>query len=644
MRIKNSVMKFRVPAPPRRAHIAYSSLGCKDGSIAGSVSYAPCKESSTAAHLFSCSLAIIGSDMTSLNNFGSSALCKQWSKKKCLVTLVFVTVVLVVLCGNYKKIYLSTGNGSKVNGNVLLNSSRSLQGDAKSNNISHLEKYGTDFLYTSTPYQASTEFSPFKGKAIHIETSYEVNEKVVITHREKQVSSQVVCAQNQKFLVYVYSSLHDCDGAISELTGSLVKDLQLGDSWTNDPASACIFVVVVGLWRDTISSGDVSTMIHSLPYWKEYSHKHVLVELSHSSSNSKLLQQIDTNSALVATSYFTLKNTTTTLIPPVMSSQMPRIVIPPTDSLIRKRIKFTLYFEGELEGQKNVLLTNSQLSDICRNCPKTSCSFKCSASRERGALEREWSLCNTATDRLVKCQKALFALVPCGMEGEVGPVTFTRLIEALQCGAIPIVVGDCVNRLPFSEVIEWEKAAMFVQPQELSLTFIFQSEKYARHYMEHGLFLYNTYFSSGLKIVESLIAIIRNHSNHPPMRYHDYIPEVLLNTMPRNSTTAPPNRTQYPQLVWNSPPGPFYIQSYMEYSIAGYLQPTTKLSTEKFTVVILTYHREKGLLHVVGSLKNCPLLDKVVVVWNNEQRYKHPKHFKWPNIGVPIEVNDSYII
>ena len=579
--------------------------------------------------------------MTSLKNFNSSYLCKQWSIKKCLITLVFVTVVLFVLC---EKIYLSTGNGNKVNGNMLLNSFRSLQGDAKSNNISHLndvEKYETDSLYTSTPYQASTTFSPFNAKAIYSEISYRVKENAFVTHRQKQVSSQVVCAQNQKFLVYVYSSLHDSDSAISNLIESLVRDLKLGDSWTDDPASACIFVVVVGLWRDTISSGDVSTMIHSLPHWKEFSHRHVLVELSHSSSNSKLLQQIDTNFALVATSYFTLQNTTATqtLIPPVMTSQMPRIVIPPTDFLISKRIKFTLYFEGELEGQNNV--TNSQLFEICQNCSET-CSFKCSASRETGALEREWSLCNTATDRLTKCQKALFALVPCGMEGMVGPVTFTRLIEALQCGAVPIVVGDCVNRLPFSEVIEWEKAAMFVKSQELSLTFILQSEKYARHYMERGLFLYNTYFSSGLKIVESLITIIRNHSNHSPMRYHDYIPVTLLNTMPRNSTTAPPNRIHYPQLVWNSPPGPFYTQSYMEYSIAGNLQPTTNFSTEKFTVVILTYHREKELLHVVGGLKNCPFLDKVVIVWNNEWRYKYPKSYEWPNIGVPIEVNDSY--
>ena len=526
--------------------------------------------------------------------------CQQWSTRKCFLCVELATVALVVFCYNYV-----INDSSYVHVHVP----SGFMADGTSNSFP---------VYFST--STSKEYESISPQ-IHLPSP-----SVNATQAIKKVSHDHSCG---RFLIYVYSSVHEASDRLrvnSEVTSSLVKDLQLGDSWTNDPASACIFVVVVGLWRDTISSGDVSTMIHSLPYWKEYSHKHVLVELSHSSSNSKLLQQIDTSSALVATSYFTLKNTTTTLIPPVMTSQMPRIVIPPTDSLIRKRTKFTLYFEGELEGQKNVLLTNSQLSDICRNCPKTSCSFKCSAIRERGALEREWSLCNTATDRLVKCQKALFALVPCGMEGEVGPVTFTRLIEALQCGAVPIVVGDCVNRLPFNEVIEWKEAAIFVLPEELSPDLIYSSQKNVRKYKERGLFLYTTYFSSGLKIVESLIAIIRTQSHHPPMWYRDYVPEMLLNTMPRNTLASPPIQ---PQQLWNSPPGPLYRHTHIAEQVKY---------PENFTIVILTYHRDKGLSDILVRLKNCPYLDKVVIVWNNEPTYIHPREWEWPNIGVPIEV------
>jgi hypothetical protein len=92
--------------------------------------------------------------------------------------------------------------------------------------------------------------------------------------------------------------------------------------------------------------------------------------------------------------------------------------------------------------------------------------------------------------------------------------------------------------------------------------------------------------------------------------------------------------------MWNSPPGPFYSHAYIpEQSSALHNQlPSAQLSEEKFTIVILAYHRDKGLSDILVRLKNCPYLDKVVIVWNNEPTYIHPREWEWPNIGVPIEV------
>ena len=527
----------------------------------------------------------------------SEGYCQQltWSKKKCLISLVFVTVGVIVVLGNYAgHSYVPTSFGSTNRG----------------------------------------------GYSYHFSSPI----------RDVQNGSHPL---SRKFLVYVYNSFHEANNRsstpISELTSSLVNDLQLGNSWTDDPASACIFVVVVGLWRDTISSGDVSTMIHSLPHWKEYSHRHVLVELLYSNNVSRILQQTEADSALLATSYSPIQNANShILIPPVVTSQVENTVIRPTGYLMRQKTTFSLYFEGELEDQQRSE-ADSKLFSVCEHfSSNSSCSFKCNASRERGALEREWSLCNTATDRLAKCQKALFALVPCGMEGEVGPVTFTRLIEALQCRAVPIVVGDCVNRLPFSEVIEWKEAAIVVPPEELSpnLLHVHNSQKNIRKYKERGLFLYTTYFSSGLKIVESLIAILRNRSGYSPMWYHDYIPEILLNTMPRKPKIPLPHHFQYPQQMWNSPPGPFYSHAYIpeQSSALDNQLPSAQLSEEKLTIVIPTYHRVKSLMNVLVRLKDCPYLDKVVIVWNNEPTFEHPKEFKWPDIGVPVEVNVKLLL
>ena len=516
------------------------------------------------------------------------------------------------------------------------------------------KKYLTSFLFLAilfllytrmritTTRDGTVESKAVRNKLIHYYYESEINRNSLLNHStpslvtfSNKTAKEPVCPLNHKFLVYVYNLGHDLSGINnSDLTSSLISALHLGDSWTDDPASACIFVVV-GLWRDTISSGDVSTMIHSLPHWKEYSHKHVLVELSHSDSNSRFLQQIETNSARIATSYFPTQKATHTLIPPVVTPRDENIVIPPTEYLIISNINFSLYFEGELEDQQRSK-ADSKLFSICEHVSNSSCAFKCSASRERGALEREWSLCNTATERLAKCQKALFALVPCGMEGEVGPVTFTRLIEALQCGAVPIVVGDCVNRLPFSEVIEWKEAAIFVLPEELSPDLIHNSQRNISHYRERGLFLYTTYFSSGLKIVQSIVAIIRNQSYNPPMWYRDYIPEILhaVNAVSTSPTNPLHNQLRYPQQMWNSPPGPFFTHTYIPD-----ISSAEQLSKERFTIVILTHHREQRLLYLVHGLKGCRFLDKVVIVWNNEPTYKHPKEFNWPDIGVPIEVN-----
>ena len=539
-----------------------------------------------------------------------------------MISLVFAIVGTVVVLGNYAwHGYVPTSFGS-----TIRRGSNQLSSPMRDSTT----QYGSDS--TRPQWTNSTMSGTFNASV----------------HEAIQNDVQRGSHPSRKFLVYVYNWFHDANNRpstpISELTSSLVKDLQLGDSWTDDPASACIFVVVVGLWRDTISSGDVSTMIHSLPYWKEYSHRHVLVELLYSDNVSRILLQIETDSALLATSYSTIQNTDShILIPPVVTLQVENTVIPPTGYLMSQKIIFSLYFEGELEDQQKGE-ADSKLFGVCEHfSSNSSCAFKCSASRERGALEREWSLCNTATDRLAKCQKALFALVPCGMEGEVGPVTFTRLIEALQCGAVPIVVGDCVNQLPFSEVIVWKEAAIIVQPEELSpdLIHVHNSYNNIRNYRERGHFLFTTYFFSGLKIVESLIAILQNRSGYSPMWYRDYIPETLLNTMPRKPTIPPPHHFQYPQQMWNSPPGPFYSHAYIpEQSSALHNQlPSAQLSEEKFTIVILAYHRDKGLSDVLVGLKDCPYLDKVVIVWNNEPTYQHPREFKWPDIGVPVEVN-----
>ena len=55
---------------------------------------------------------------------------------------------------------------------------------------------------------------------------------------------------------------------------------------------------------------------------------------------------------------------------------------------------------------------------------------------------------------------------------------------------------------------------------------------------------------------------------------------------------------------------------------------------------MLTYKREQVLINALQRLKGLPLLNRVIVVWNNPT--PPSSLIKWPEIGVPVKVCVSY--
>ena len=572
--------------------------------------------------------------MTRLSQF--ARVCVSKANVRCTLSIICMYVVLMVLVVSYKyPAFTHTVTG--VQTSVQMISSLGIThcqyhlGVRSADNSSlFVNSLSAAFNASGDQQTQSGDYDVAKVRVATLIEKVSINGEADV---EKTHNSRSVCRINKPFLVYVYDTPSNSGLQNSEVMGSLVKSLRLGNSWTGDPVCAHIFLLVLGPWSEAVSAENVNSLIHSLPHWQTYSNRHVLVELSPSNSKSRPFSlQVKTGAALVATSYLSTQHTNTTLIPPLLTNSGYHNILPPTDALSAKIRNILLYFEGEIENYESSE-SGLRVQSICNEIPDSFCSFKCSISREDGTLDNEWSLCNNAARRLRICQQAVLALFPCGSEGEVGPASFTRLLEALQCGAVPVVVGNCDSgQLPFGEVIEWKYLAIFTSYKDLSANFILENLKNIRKYRQQGLFIFNNYFSSGIRIVESLIAIVRSHSNHPPMWYPDYIPDGLVNTMPRIAAalTLRNIKYQYSKSLWNTSPGPFYPQI---------SHPVDQLFSEKFTIVILTYHREKPLLELVQSLKNCPSLDKVVIVWNNEQSCTHPKEYKWPDIGLPIEVN-----
>ena len=462
-----------------------------------------------------------------------------------------------------------------------------------------------------------------------------------------------LCPADRRFLVYVYQSqspgLEDLD-----MIDSLIEHLQFGDSWTNDSESACLFVFVAGPWKDSVSPADLQHMIHSLAHWERFSSRHVLVEVSQSSRSSTALSEVDTGSAILATSYLlSISGRRRYLLASPILTRLPSIyyplpkVIPPSQW---EEPSVSLYFEGEIKASLEFNEIRAGIIDLCKQAQEDAygleCSVQCSNGREEGALELEWSLCSDVTQRYRNCYGAMFALVPIASpDEEVGPATFVRLLESLQCGAVPVIIGR--GQLPMDEVIDWTKAAVifpYTMLPFLKYKLKVISQEDFERYRVQGIFLYKTYFSSQLRIVESVVALIRQQLHRPPMVYPDYTPLALTTTLPKVNVSF--KAVVYGTddiLLWNSPPGPFYthirpaLKSYSGTGMDRHSTSTDHLALERFTIVLLTYHRHERLLQMVESFKGCPMLAKVVVVWNNEEPYK-PGIISWPDIGVPIEV------
>ena len=192
-------------------------------------------------------------------------------------------------------------------------------------------------------------------------------------------------------------------------------------------------------------------------------------------------------------------------------------------------------------------------------------------------------------------------------------------------------------------------------------------------YRLRGRHLYLSFFSSPLKILQSTLAVVRYHSLHPPPVSPDFPGPVLASQSGRQKRVQSPVLTQnfstYSHGFWNSPPGPFFMYRMTPFS-AGPISGTqyTNLDEravarlpfhviegggitgpnfedlllgnhdeEQFTAVMLTYQRNDVLIEALQRLKDVSFLNKVIVVWNNEQ--DPPPELQWPDINAPVEVS-----
>ncbi|MGH0171507.1 UNVERIFIED_CONTAM: hypothetical protein FKN15_064564 [Acipenser sinensis] len=337
---------------------------------------------------------------------------------------------------------------------------------------------------------------------------------------------------------------------------------------------------------------------------------------------------------------------------------------------------------GTLKAVQDSRLDRVLVEFTCKNHPQPS-------------LPTEWALCGEREERLKLLKVSTFALVIAPGDGRMvaSAGCGMRLFEALEMGAIPVVLGD-QTRMPYHDLIHWSEAALIIpKPRITEVHFLIRSisDNDLLVMRRQGRFLWETYFSTAENIFGTILAALRTRIQIPATPIREELAQEIPHKSGKAAGTDPnmadngdldlgPVETEPPYASprylrnftftaadtfhgWNRPPGPFHLFPHTPLdpalpSEAKFLGSGTgfrpigggaggsgkefqaalggNVPREQFTVVMLTYEREEVLMNSLERLNGLPYLNKVVVVWNSP---KPPSDdLLWPDIGVPIMV------
>lgn len=489
------------------------------------------------------------------------------------------------------------------------------------------------------------------------------------------------CPYSAGFSIYVYNPLKYLTKP-SKITNSAYNILKSTLYFTTDGTKACVYIVL--LRRGTTTK--LEPAITSLPYWNN-GRNHIIMHLKTDDDHTN--SDLNTGMAMLAQSSFThsqFRPGFDLLMPPLVGNYTGVELWKHTQQQLPAYRRYFLSFEGHTADEEHVVLNSKDLLLLSKESNDFYIKTYCNITKSRG--KQDWGLCGSHFDRIKLLKQSTFSLVV-GVKSSQGLLdsTHVRLIEALQSGAIPVILGH-TSLLPFSEFIDWRLAAVILPPARVTevntllRTIITQDLLQLRR---QGRFLWENYFSTQKSILYTTLAAVRTRlslpakpllpspspsvfteTNQPVKNPPDA--EAILElpitspTFTRNITTT----VNYVQSDWNNAPGAIYSFPSTPFepmfpSSAPFLNTTTNFELinngkggsgeafgraqggnhpkEQFTVVFLTYERELVLMESIQRLVGLQYLNKVIVVWNSPA---NPSiSLRWPDIGVPVHVSNS---
>ncbi|KAK0140438.1 Exostosin-like 3 [Merluccius polli] len=481
---------------------------------------------------------------------------------------------------------------------------------------------------------------------------------------------------------------------------------------TKDPNVACFYVVLVGELQETSSPppspSELEKQLKALPYWRADGRNHLLLHFSRKSMTQNFLYNVSTERAAVAQTTFLeqqyREGFDLVVSPLVHALSEPNFLEIPPQVPVKRKYLFT--FQGErVESLRSSLREAAPQSfeeEIERDPPadyddriigtlkavqdshldQVLVEFTCKTPQP--SLPTEWALCGEREERLVVLKDSTFALVISPGDGQLvaSAGCGMRLFEALEVGAIPVVLGDHA-KLPYHQLIHWSEAAIIVpKPRITELHFLLRSlsDNDLLSMRRQGRFLWEAYFSTSENVLNTILASFRTSIQEIPHKAGK-LAGTDANLADNGDLDLGPVETEPPYAsprflrnftytasdtyrAWNRAPGPFHLFPHTPLdpalpSEAKFLGSGTgfrpigggtggsgkefqaalggNVPREQFTVVMLTYEREEVLMNSLERLNGLPYLNKVVVVWNSP---KPPSDdLLWPDIGLPIVVS-----
>ncbi|XP_022093971.1 exostosin-2-like [Acanthaster planci] len=400
--------------------------------------------------------------------------------------------------------------------------------------------------------------------------------------------------------VYIYPLLKYIDEDGVEITNRISKEfyeilMTIAESpyFTADPEKACLFVPAVDfLNQDSTRVQETGQVLAQLPKWHGGTNHLLFNMLPGSSPEFNTALDVRRGKSLLAGGGFS----TWTYRPnfdisiPVYNPDVASIYLSAKpDGFVKPFLAISaqagihLDFRDEL----NAIAANHRDFLVLDKCQDVSASSK---------------MCKDTTQYNYPyiLQEATFCIIL--RRSRLGQAA---LSDALQAGCIPVVMSDTYI-MPFSEVLDWQRAALIVEEALLpDLRSILN------------------------KIPPSQIKEMQRQVHFYWQQYFKSIKDITLTTLQIiNDRMYPYSAKDY--AYWNEPRPRVGV-------ISPLFLPLIPPKSEGFTAVVLTFDREESLFEVIRRISQTPSLSKVLVVWNNQEK-SPPAVEKWPKINKPLKV------